>query len=396
MPNWFAFRSLIILLPMVLTACGWQGAEPVISGTIEAEEVPIVAEVGGRIQTVKAEEGAVLSQNQVIAEIDQRSYQISVSEAEAVLAQAAAKLEEAKAGARDQTVKKGIATVQQANANLQLSQARSKQAQANLMRAKDQLAQVESQLMGARQTLSYQEQRMKEAAALYSKGAVSKRDRDTQEEAVNLAQTQVNQLTAQLAAARSQYQATQEDLEAARAQTETAIAQRESAAAELDLLQEGSTEYAIRQLIAAEKQARAKLEQAKLQLEKTTLQAPEAGVLLRKNVTEGEVAKVGATLFTMMKKDQLKVKVYIPEAELGKVRTGQQVGIQADAYPGEVFQGVITSIADQAEFTPRNVQTKNERTKLVFAVTIEIRTGLAKLKPGMPADVLLQERVAAP
>jgi len=392
----FLTKAFILALPMLLSACAWQSSEAVISGTIEAEEVPIVAEVGGSIETVKVEEGAALSQNQVIAEIDKRSYQISAEEAEAILAQASAKLAEAKAGTRNQTVKKGIASVQQANANIQLSEARTKQAQANLMRAKDQLDQVESQLAGAQKTLAFQQERLNESADLFRNGAISKRDHDTQQESVNVAQTQVNQLEAQVAAARSQYLAAQEDLEAARAQTGTARAQWESAAAELDLLQEGSTDYVIRQLVAAEKQARAKLDQAKLQLEKTTIKAPEAGILLRKNVTEGEVAKTGAVLFTMMKKDQLKVKVYIPEADLGQVRTGQKVGIQVDAYPNETFQGIITAIADQAEFTPKNVQTKDERTKLVFAVTIEIQTGLDKLKPGMPADVLLPEGVEAP
>jgi HlyD family secretion protein len=391
MQNAFITRTFTLLLPMLLTACTWQGTEPVISGTIEAEELPIVAEVGGRIETIKTEEGAALTANQVIAEIDPRSYQISVSEAEAALAQATAKLEEAKAGTRNQAVKKGIAAVQQANANIQLSEAQARQTQANLTRAKDQLAQAESQLAGAKRTLSFQQERMKEIEQLYRSGAVSKRDYETQQEAVNVALTQVNQLTAQVAAARSQYVAAQQDLDASRAKTATAKAQWESAAAELDLLEEGNTDYLIKQLVAAEKQARAKLDQARLQLEKTTLVAPEAGVLLRKNVTEGEVAKAGAVLFTMMKKDQLKVKVYIPEAELGKVRTGQQVGIQVDAYPDQTFQGVITKIADEAEFTPKNVQTKDERTKLVFAVTIEIKSGLDKLKPGMPADVFIQE-----
>ncbi|WP_134684258.1 HlyD family secretion protein [Brevibacillus migulae] len=392
----FLTNTFILVLPMLLAACAWQSSEAVISGTIEGEDVPIVAEVGGSVEAVKAEEGTALSQQQVIAEIDKRSYQIAVEEAEAVLAQATAKLEEAKAGTRNQTVKKGIASVQQANANIQLSEARSKQAQANLQRARDQLDQVESQLAGAKKTLAFQLERLSESADLFRNGAISKRDHDSQQEAVNVAQTQVNQLTAQAAAARSQYAAAQEDLEAARAQTGTAKAQWESAAAELDLLQEGSTDYAIRQLIAAEKQARAKLEQAKLQLEKTTVKAPEAGILLRKNVTEGEVAKTGAVLFTMMKKDQLKVKVYIPEADLAQVRTGQEVGIQVDAYPDETFKGIITAIADQAEFTPKNVQTKDERTKLVFAVTIEIQTGLDKLKPGMPADVRLPEGVDSP
>ncbi|MCG6197529.1 multidrug transporter, partial [Anoxybacillus sp. LAT_38] len=81
--------------------------------------------------------------------------------------------------------------------------------------------------------------------------------------------------------------------------------------------------------------------------------------------------------------------------ELGRVRPGETVGIQVDAYPGETFRGVISAVADKAEFTPKNVQTPDERTKLVFAVTIRISEGLDKLKPGMPADVLLPGKEGA-
>jgi HlyD family secretion protein len=391
----YRFLSLFCscLLLSVLPACSFHNDAALLSGTIEADELPIVAEVGGAVLEVKAEEGAVLKKGQTIAQIDPQSYQIAVNEAEAALAQATAKLEEARAGSRNQAITKGIAAVQQADANIQLAEARVKQAQANLMRAKDQLAQTESQLAGAKRSLSYEQARLQETTELYQKGAVAKRDFDAQKEAVNKAQTQVEQLAAQVAANRSQYESAKEDVEAAKAQTATARAQRESAAAELDLLQEGSTDYSIRALIAAEKQAKAKLDSARLQLQKTTILAPEDGILLRKNITQGEVAKTGATLFTMMKKDKLKLKVFIPEADLGEIRVGQSVGLQVDAYPDETFTGVISAVSDKAEFTPKNVQTKDERTKLVFAVTIEIKSGLDKLKPGMPADVLLGEGV---
>jgi len=392
-------KKTMIFILAVLTALagGCSEAEPMmLSGTIEAEEVAIVAEVGGMVQEVKAEEGDVLTKGQVMAVIDKRHYEFGVAEAEAVLAQASARLEEARAGSRDQTVQKGIAAVQQANAQISLAEARVQQAQANLARTREQVVQAESQLAGARQTLAYQEERLQEMRQLYENGAVSKKDFETQQEAVNQARTMVNQLQAQAAASRSQVAGMQEELEAAAAQSDTAKAQRQSAAAELDLLQEGHTDAYIKQLLAGEKQARARLEMARLQLEKATVTAPEEGVVLRKNIAAGEVAKAGANLFTMMRKDQLKVKVYVPEADLGQVGTGQEVAIQVDAYPGETFAGVIRTIADQAEFTPKNVQTKDERTKLVFAVTIQITSGLDKLKPGMPADVLLDGAVSQP
>jgi len=387
------YSILIGGLVLAMSGCTWLGQKELsLSGTIEAEEFPIVAEVGGMVTSVQAEEGSPVKKGQVLAEIDKRSYQIAVKEAEAALGQATARLEEAKAGSRDSAIQKGMAGVKQADANVRLAQARKKQADAGIARAREQLTQAESQLKGAEQTLHYQQRRVQEATALYEKGAISRKDLETQTEATSQAQTQYNQLAAQVAQAEAGYRAAQEDTAAAIAQTGTAQAQQAGAQADLELLKEGSTDYTIRALLSAEQQAQAKLDQAMLQAEKAQITAAANGVLLRSSIEQGEVAKVGATLFTMMKAERLKLIVYIPEAQLNRVQKGQEAGIQVDAYPGEVFKGRISAISEKAEFTPKNVQTPDERTKLVFAVTIQITEGLDKLKPGMPADVILPDQ----
>jgi HlyD family secretion protein len=86
----------------------------------------------------------------------------------------------------------------------------------------------------------------------------------------------------------------------------------------------------------------------------------------------------------------LKLVVYIPAPQLGRVRLGAPVEISVDAYPGQTFEGTITLIAREAEFTPRNVQTEEERVNLVFAVEIKIDNEDGRLKPGMPADVVIE------
>lgn len=379
-----------LVFTLALSGCtGFSQEKAALSGMIEADEWPIVAEVGGLVTEVKVEEGTRVKAGQELAVIDERSYQISVSEAKAALEQATARLEEAKAGSRDSSIQKGVAAVQQADANIRTAQARQKQAEAGIRRAKEQLAQAQSQLAGAKHTLSYQQNRLAETTALFKQGAVSQKDWEAQQEAVSQAQTQVDQYEAQVAAAQAQYASAQGEAAAANAQTGTAQAQQAGAVADLDLLKEGSTDYTIRALLAAQQQAQAKLDQATLLLEKTRITAPADGILLRSSIEQGEVAKTGANLFTLMKADQLKLKVYIPEAQLNLVQQGQSVGIGVDAYPGETFAGKVTLISEKAEFTPKNVQTPDERTKLVFAVTIQITEGLDKLKPGMPADVIL-------
>lgn len=380
--------SLLAVSLLFLSGCSlFQPDERPLSGTIEAEEVPIVAEAAGLVQSVKVGEGDVVHSGSVLAEIDKRNYEAAVNEAEAAKVQAQAKLDEAKAGSRNPSIQKGIALVQQADATIVLQEVRAKQAQAALAQSKDQVAQVEMQWEGAKRTLAFQENRLKEAVALFQRGAIAKKEYEAAQEAVNQAQTQANQLAAQLEAARSRYDSVQQDIAAALAQKGTAEAQRKGAVADLELLKEGSTSHSIRALLAAVQQADARLDQAKWQMEKTVIKAPADGILLRSSVVEGEVAKQGATLFTMMKTDHLKLKVYIPEAELARVKIGEKVEIRVDAYPDEVFAGQIQTIADKAEFTPKNVQTPDERTKLVFAVTIRITEGLDKLRPGMPADV---------
>lgn len=89
----------------------------------------------------------------------------------------------------------------------------------------------------------------------------------------------------------------------------------------------------------------------------------------------------------LAKLDDLKITVYIPEDRYGSVKIGQQAQVFVDSFPGETFTGVVVSIADQAEFTPRNVQTEEGRRTTVFAVELKVENPDGRLKPGMPADV---------
>ncbi|WP_339061094.1 efflux RND transporter periplasmic adaptor subunit [Tepidibacillus marianensis] len=138
-------------------------------------------------------------------------------------------------------------------------------------------------------------------------------------------------------------------------------------------------------------QAIAKEDQIKLQLDKTKITSPIDGIIIRKNISLQENLKPNYQLYTLLDPAKLKVKVYIPEANLNQVKIGQQAQIRVDAYPNRTFKGKVTSIAEQAEFTPQNVQTPDERTKLVFEVTVQPTEGLNELKPGMPSDLTFTE-----
>jgi HlyD family secretion protein len=122
-------------------------------------------------------------------------------------------------------------------------------------------------------------------------------------------------------------------------------------------------------------------------LDNEYLISPISGDVLLRSSQPGEIANPGQTVMTLLDRDRLKIKVYISEKFLGMIKVGQGVGILIDSFPDKVFPGEITAISDKAEFTPKNIQTKEERVKTVYAVTVSSDDQGGILKPGMPCDV---------
>lgn len=142
------------------------------------------------------------------------------------------------------------------------------------------------------------------------------------------------------------------------------------------------------------KQAEAGLEQAKqaqnmaqLQLDRTTVTSPVDGVVLTRNVEVGDLAVAGGTVMRVANLDTLDLVVYLPEDQYGQVNIGDSVYITVDTFAGETFEGTIVRISDEAEFTPKNVQTESGRKSTVYAVKVQVLNPDHRLKPGMPADV---------
>jgi HlyD family secretion protein len=149
------------------------------------------------------------------------------------------------------------------------------------------------------------------------------------------------------------------------------------------------------------KAAEARLDQAMAArdlLQKTiadsTISAPVPGIVTDKATEEGEFVGPGTALVTIASLSEVHLNIYIPETDLGKVRLGQEAEVTIDSYPDRAFTGRVIFISPEAEFTPKNVQTKEERVKLVFRVKIEIPNPDNILKPGMPADALIRLNAA--
>ena len=138
-------------------------------------------------------------------------------------------------------------------------------------------------------------------------------------------------------------------------------------------------------------QNKASIELIQVNLGNSVIKSPINGLVLSKNTEIGEVVMPGSSLLTLGDLYHPWVKIYIKETDLGKVKLGQSAQVKIDTYPDKIFEGKVTYISSEAEFTPKNIQTKEERVKLVFGIKVSLDNPLQILKPGMPADVILSK-----
>jgi multidrug resistance efflux pump len=147
---------------------------------------------------------------------------------------------------------------------------------------------------------------------------------------------------------------------------------------------------AVEQAHKAVQQAQANLDLLDAQIAKLVTYAPLDSMLLTRNVEPGEYVQPGAVAFAMADLDKITITVYVPEDRYGQISLGQQAQVTVDSFPGQTFTAEVIHIADQAEFTPRNVQTVEGRSSTVYAIKLKVTDSEGKLKIGMPADVVFQ------
>lgn len=167
-------------------------------------------------------------------------------------------------------------------------------------------------------------------------------------------------------------------------------AQYKSAQETSSLVQEGPRKEDIQAAEYRVQQARAVVNASGERLKDTALYAPVSGVVVRKNVELGETLAAGMPVITIGDLDSPWVKVYVKADRLGQVKLGQKGEVRVDSFKNKTYEGTVTFISSEAEFTPKNVQTEEERVKLVFGVKVRVRNENGELKPGMPADVRIK------
>lgn len=176
-------------------------------------------------------------------------------------------------------------------------------------------------------------------------------------------------------------------MDAAKRLYEMALAQVKAQEARLSLVKEGPRKQDIEAARKRVKQIEAFVALNKANLKDTVLFSPIKGVVLKKNVEAGDIVAAGVPVFTLGDTTKPYVKVYVNEDKLGLVKLGQAAQVAVDTYPNNIYEGVVSYISSKAEFTPKNIQTQEERVKLVFEVKVDVKNNNDDLKPGMPADV---------
>ena len=181
-----------------------------------------------------------------------------------------------------------------------------------------------------------------------------------------------------------------QQLDGARSAYEVAASSLQAIQSRLSLTEEGSRPDIIAAQGLEVKRNQAILESSRTMLADTIVASPLGGLVISKNFEQGEYVAAGSAIATIADLEDCWVKIYVASIDLGKIKVGQQALVKVDSFPGQSFLGVIKEISQNAEFTPRQSITEKERASLVFAVKVKLNNAQGILKPGMPADVVLQ------
>jgi HlyD family secretion protein len=394
--------SLFIVHLILLNGCNAKEANGTIvaSGFIEGEEVIVAPEVAGRVVEMRADRGDEVQEDEVLVLLDAALLQSQRMEAEAGVTAARANLARVEAGTRPEEIAAARAALAQAEAE------RDGAAQAVVF-AQEVISNplsLDAEIDAARTQASLAEQGVEMARADLAEmelwhglhigeGGDSERAWDLQLQAFQdaLTQAQAELVGSQrylnaLLDIRANPLELEVQLHAAEAMYELAEAQVAVAQAALTELQAGPTADEVAVARAQVRQAEAAVGLVDAQIAQLTLAAPMDGIVTSRSAQAGETAIAGSPLLTIANLDEVTLVIYIPENRIGQIGVGQEVEVRVDSFLGRVFAGQVANIAGEAEFTPRNVQTQEERVNLVFAVKVRIPNPSRLLKPGMPAD----------
>ncbi|KUO69862.1 MAG: hypothetical protein APF77_17720 [Clostridia bacterium BRH_c25] len=342
-------------------------------GTAEAEQIDVSAEVGGRVKELKVQEGQLVEEGSLLAIIDTPENRIKAEQSELSVGSAENELARTEEGNREEEINIQKAVVQQGEAVLS-------QAEAGIKQSEAMVGQGEQGLKSAQETYDLKKDQYDDIKVLFDNGAATQQDLENAEYALNTAMYSVENARHSVELAKAQ-------LSASKAQVESTRYQLAAAEEKLRLLIAGATERSLAASRYSVVQAEKGLELTKLTLDKSNVLAMKGGIIETVNFSEGEYVGVGSPLMTIVDQSDLWVKIYVPEKALPSLKLGKTVSIKCDYLKEKEIKGQIVYISPEAEFTPINIVTKEDRMKLVFAVKVKILDNLDSVKPGMLLDV---------
>ena len=368
----------IAILVLVAAVLFWlhpwnRGPAPLVySGTVETREIQVGSKVGGRVTSVNVEEGQNVAARTTLVQFDVDDLKAERAQAQAQVQQSQADLDRLQHGYRPE--EKAQTTAAAAAEGAVLEAAKNGPRPQELAQAQADYAAAQADAVDAEATFKRMEMLVRgdTISRLQFDDARAKRDGTAQRE---------ESLRQRLALLQAGTRA--EDLRAA----EERYRQAQAAAA---LMQKGYRKEdvdAARAVLAA---AVAHRDELDVRLKEANLQAPANGVVEVVSIRPGDLVPPGKIVLSMLESSQLWVKIYIPETEVGAVKLNQSASVEVDSYPGRKFSGSVQEIASQAEFLPRNVQTRDDREHQVFAVKVRIDNADGVVKSGMSATVQLR------
>ena len=370
----------VLFLILLGAAAAWKylsGRAPankiVLSGTIEADEIHIGSKVSGRIEAVLVREGQEVKQGDAIVRFERFDLDARRADAAAALSQAESNLQKNLQLARPEEIAAARAQAEAARMNYELARNGPRKQEIDAARA--ELEAAEADYTVAKITVE-------RVARLVSDGVQSRQEYDN-------AKSVFDRSAAQRDAARQRLDL----LLAGTRQEEIERAERlfKQAAANRALVERGARKEDIDAAKAQVERARAALQQIETQLAELEVKAPADAIIEVLQLRPGDLINPGSPVATLVEVDRLWVRVYVPEPELGYARAaqGKDVSVTVDTFGNEVFHGRVEQIASRGEFTPRNIQTRDERDHQVFGLRVRLDNGARKLSAGMAADVTI-------
>lgn len=368
---------ILILLSLTAASAWWfflrkPAAAPeviTLSGRIEGDDATVAAKTSGRISDITVREGDAVKAGQIIAILDDEQIKAREDQAQSAVAQAEARVLQAQ-----QQISVLQAQLQQSRLSQTQSRAdadgRVSQAQAHVAAAEAELTKAQANYEQAR----FDNERF---MTLAEQGDVSEREG-------RQARTAVESHKAVVLAAQRQVEAARGALLATKASLDTpAIRAAEAVAIEQQIRQAQS---AVASAQAEAARARAQLDEARANRDDLNVLAPFDGIVATRTAEPGEVVAAGTPLLTLLNPRQVYLRGFIPEGEIGRVRTGQTARVYLDSNPAQPLEATVSRIDPQASFTPENTYFRDDRVKQVVGVKLQLTKPEGFAKPGMPAD----------